>query len=262
MKKSKRYIKKEKKRELINKKTFQYIISKSNLCKHAIRELKLAGYGKGDGDIDDWMYKQVLEDIVVFSSHGNSGMSAPWEINLAKRLCNWDVLTPLKFTDDEWTTEYSLDDTCQNKRKSSVFKYPDGNIKYLDAFSKKVTRRYSYVTKIWINAEDNGSIWGGELYETKNGIMTGRHFRECFIKDEDVKKGWMPKDTIIINCNKIEISENNWIMTAEYNNPDLIRLSQEYNIEWLKSDILENIPEEEVTETLEKTALLNSYKIN
>lgn len=92
MKHSKRYIKKQQKKELINKKVLQHIIRESNLCQHAIKELKLAGYGEGGPN--DWMYQQVLEAIAVFSSHGNSGMSAPWEINLVKRLCNWDVISP------------------------------------------------------------------------------------------------------------------------------------------------------------------------
>ena len=44
MKKSKRYIKKLNKTPLINKRVMNYIINNSNICKHAIRELKLAGY--------------------------------------------------------------------------------------------------------------------------------------------------------------------------------------------------------------------------
>lgn len=50
MKKSKRYIKKLTKTPLINKRVMNYIINNSNICKHAIKELKLAGYGKGNGD--------------------------------------------------------------------------------------------------------------------------------------------------------------------------------------------------------------------
>ena len=47
MKRSKRYIKKQEKK-LINKKALQYIINHSNICRHAIKELKLAGYGNGE----------------------------------------------------------------------------------------------------------------------------------------------------------------------------------------------------------------------
>ena len=54
MKKSKRYIKKQNNKPLINKKVLAKVIRESNICKHAIKELKLAGYG-------------------------NSGGSAPWE---------------------------------------------------------------------------------------------------------------------------------------------------------------------------------------
>lgn len=44
MKKSKRYIKKLNKTPLINKRAMCYIIENSNIVKHAIKELKLAGY--------------------------------------------------------------------------------------------------------------------------------------------------------------------------------------------------------------------------
>lgn len=123
MKKSKRYVKKMEKRSLINKKALSYIISHSNICQYAIKELKLAGYGKGEGGPNDWMYQQVLEAVAVFTSHGNSGSSAPWEIDFVKRLCSWDIISPLTFKDDEWQ-RISGDGTCQNKRKSSIFKDP------------------------------------------------------------------------------------------------------------------------------------------
>lgn len=48
MKRSKRYIKKQTK-SLINKKALAKIIERSNICKHAIKELKLAEY-KTDTD--------------------------------------------------------------------------------------------------------------------------------------------------------------------------------------------------------------------
>lgn len=99
--------------------------------KHAIKELKLAGYGNGEGGPNDWMYQQVIEAIAIFASHGNSGMSAPWEIDLVKRLCNWDIISPLRFTDDEWS-QISSDGTCQNRRKYDVFKEPNEGIRLED----------------------------------------------------------------------------------------------------------------------------------
>lgn len=49
MKKSKRYIKKQNNKPLVNKKVLAKVIRESNICKHAIKELKLAGYGNGEG---------------------------------------------------------------------------------------------------------------------------------------------------------------------------------------------------------------------
>lgn len=69
MKKSKRYIKKQNNKPLINKKVLAKVIRESNICKHAIKELKLAGYGNGEGGPNDWMYQQVIEAVAVFASH-------------------------------------------------------------------------------------------------------------------------------------------------------------------------------------------------
>lgn len=71
-------------KKLINKDVLNDIIANSNICQHAIKELKLAGYGKGEGGPNDWIYQQVLEAVTVFSSHDNSGGSAVFEIELVK----------------------------------------------------------------------------------------------------------------------------------------------------------------------------------
>ena len=52
-----------KKKELINKKVLNRIIKESSLCQHAIKELKLAGYGKGNDYPTDWIYQQIMEII-------------------------------------------------------------------------------------------------------------------------------------------------------------------------------------------------------
>ena len=56
MKKSKRYIKKQNNKPLINKKVLAKVIRESNICKHAIKELKLAGYGNGEGGPNDYTH--------------------------------------------------------------------------------------------------------------------------------------------------------------------------------------------------------------
>lgn len=251
MKRSKRYIKKQEKK-LINKKAFQYIINHSNICRHAIKELKLAGYGNGEGGPNDWMYQQVIEAVAVFASHGNSGMSAPYEIDLVKRLCNWDIISPLRFTDDEWS-QISSDGTCQNRRKSNVFKEPDGSIHYNGAFTKRATSRYSFATKEWTENK-NPICWSGGLFEHKDNVLTGRYFSICLLYEYDIDKGWMPKPTRTINCVEVEISPDNWIMSVDADSTDLLILSCDYIIQWKECPCMKGVRLEDVTPELEEKA--------
>lgn len=249
---SKRYIKKQNNKPLINKKVLAKVIRESNICKHAIKELKLAGYGNGEGGPNDWMYQQVIEAIAVFASHGNSGGSAPWEINLVQKLCDWDIISPLRFTDDEWS-QISSDGTCQNRRKSDVFKEPNGSIHYNGAFTKRATSRYSFATKEWTENK-NPICWIGGLFEHKDNVLTGRYFSICLLQQHDINKGWMPKPTQIIDCVEVEISPDNWIMAVDINNIDLIKLDIIYNIQWKECSCLKGIRLEDVTVELEEEA--------
>lgn len=42
-----------------------------------------------------------------------------------------------------------LDGSCQNKRKSSIFKEPDGSIHDVDAFSKVPVKKFLFATRTW-----------------------------------------------------------------------------------------------------------------
>lgn len=239
-------------KKLINKDVLNDIIANSNICKHAIKELKLAGYGKGEGGPNDWIYQQVLEAVVVFASHDNSGSSAPWEINLVQKLCNWDIISPLRFTDDEWS-QISSDGTCQNIRKYNVFKEPDGNIHYNGAFTKRPISRYNFDTKEWTDNK-NPICWYGGLFECKNNVLTGRYFNTCYLQQRDIINGWTPKPTRNIDCVEIEIAPDNWIMAVDTNDIDLIYLSLDYYIQWENCFCMKDIRLEDVTPELEKKA--------
>lgn len=179
------------KNKLINQKSLNDIISKSPICQHAVRELKFAGYGNGEGGPNDWIYQQILETVAVFASHNNSNTSALWEISLVQKLCNWDIISPLTFKDDEWQ-QISGDGTSQNKRKSSIFKDPDGSIYDIDAFSKKPISTYRFDTKTW-EKNDKDITWHGGLFEHKDNVLTGRYFGICNIWNHEIDKGYMPK---------------------------------------------------------------------
>lgn len=252
MKKSKRYYKKLDKTPLINKRAMRHIIEHSNICKHAIRELKLAGYTPNGNEPANWMYQQVLEAIVVFASHNNSGSSAPWEINLVKNLCNWGVISPLRFTDNEWNV-ISKDGTCQNNRNSSFFKDPDGNIYNIYAFSKKPIKRYKYDTKTWEN-NNTGITWNGGLFEYKDDVLTGRYINRCNLWSYDISKPYTPKEKQVINCVEVEIAPDNWIMAVDADSYQLGLLSCYYYIQWKKCPCMKGIRLEDVTPELEELA--------
>lgn len=252
MKRSKRYIKKQQKKELINKKVLQRIIRESNICQHAIKELKFAGYGKEEGGPNYWMYQQVLEAVAVFASHDNSGSSAPFEIKLVQKLCNWDIISPLRFTDDEWY-QISADGLCQNIRKSDVFKEPNGKIHYNNAFAKRPTGIYSFNTKEWIESKDP-ICWSGGLFEHKDNILTGRYFRNCHLRQYEIDNGWVPKPTKIIDCVEIEISTDNWFTAVNADNTELSSLKILYDIDWLECSCMNGVRLEDVTPELKEKA--------
>lgn len=256
MKRSKRYIKKQQKKSLINKKVLQRIIRESNLCQYAIRELKLAGYGKGAGGPNDWIYQQVLEAVAVFTSHGNSGTSAPFEINLVQKLCSFDVISPLKFTDDEWNKISYCNDEYQNNRKSNIFKDPDGTICDVNAFNNRPTKKYSYSTKEWTDSK-NLCCYSGGLFEFEDGVFTGRYFNRCNLFYFDIHgDGYMPKKPITIDCVEIEVSKDDWIMAVDTHNANLLILSTNYDIQWLNCPCLKGVHLEDMTGALEELAYI------
>lgn len=209
MKKSKRYIKKQNNKPLINKKVLAKVIRESNICKHAIKELKLAGYGNGEDGPNDWMYQQVIEAVAVFASHGNSGSSAPWEINLVQRLCDWDIISPLRFTDDEWS-------------QMVVFIIMELLIHVLLVDIILILKNGLIIKILFVGMVDYLNI---KIMFLLVDILILVYYMNMIIY-----KGWMPKETIYIDCAEVEISPDNWIMAVDKDNTDLLLLSVKYNI--------------------------------
>ena len=98
---------------------------------HAELEFKAAGWVDSDGNFTDEMQglicNQILELLELFDSHGHSGSTAPYAINLFSTLAKFEPIVPLTGEDWEWTDlSYDGDIGYQNKRCSSVFKDADG----------------------------------------------------------------------------------------------------------------------------------------
>lgn len=128
----------------------------------------------------------------------------------------------------------------------------DGSIHDVDAFSKVPVKKFLFATRTWTeNIHKIG--WIGGLFETdENGILTGRYFGRCNVKD--YQNGYMPKGKKEIPCREIEISPDNWIMTVESNNEALIELSKIYDIVWRQCPCLKGIMNTNVTPELERLA--------
>jgi hypothetical protein len=99
----------------------------SNLHSHALMEFKAAKWLDNDGKYSDEMQEaictHVLKLLDVFAEEGHSGSTAPYAVNMFKKLAMFEPLIPLTGEDWEWT-EVSAG-VFQNKRCSRVFKQAD-----------------------------------------------------------------------------------------------------------------------------------------
>ena len=101
---------------------------KSKTVRRAEREFLAAGYIPLDKEQEDgpnkWIQQNVLELLEVFSRQGHSGFSAPFAVEMFRKLAMHEPLVPLTGADDEWTDVG--DGMLQNNRCSHVFKDVDG----------------------------------------------------------------------------------------------------------------------------------------
>lgn len=67
--------------------------------------------------------QDIIDLLSMFYTQGHSGMSAPIAARIFNNAVNFRILSPLKFTDEEWGKSLSYkEDSYQNSRMSSVFK--------------------------------------------------------------------------------------------------------------------------------------------
>lgn len=117
--------------KIINFKTYQEEKEKSNLEKHAERELNMLLDKCEDDQEGKEMQKLInadmMEMVELFANQGHSGFSASYAINMLNKLLNYEPILPLTGEDNEWEKlNYSKDTCYQNKRCPRVFKNEDG----------------------------------------------------------------------------------------------------------------------------------------
>lgn len=256
----KRRIIKKSQKGLINKRALNYIIEHSNICRHAKAELKRAGYGTGKGGPNDWMYEQVMEAVALFSSHSNSGFSALWEINLVKKLCSFDIISPLNLKDDkEWTFIYCKDGNTkvyQNNRLSHFFKEVDGDnirISNIDAFSKKIVKVKRFGAD---NFEENKNptYRSGGFWVIKDGKCTGEYVRKAYLYYYEIYKPYTPKETIKLDTIDVEVSPNNWMSFVDADSIEYTYLTVHYRLAYKDSKTIEGKTLDEIDEFTCSTA--------
>lgn len=99
----------------------------------------------------------------------------------------------------------------------------------------------------------------GDLFEHKDGVLTGRYFSTCYIK-YDPFEGYMPKESININCLEVEFAKDNWIMAVDADDKDLAKLNEEYDIDWKILPSIKDIRLEDYTSNTDKLALKDLNK--
>jgi len=102
----------------------------SNYERHAWNEFRAAGWTDEGNNFKDEMQKAICQHVLallaVFDNEEHSGSSAPYAINLFRKLAMFEPLAPLTGEDWEWFRhDYGDVPTYQNKRMSSVFKQSD-----------------------------------------------------------------------------------------------------------------------------------------
>lgn len=102
----------------------------SNTTRYAMSEFEAAGWvtvadgaEKWTDDMQEHMCKGVLKLLEMFSEEGHSGSSAPYAVEMFKKLAMFEPIAPITGADSEWH-EVS-DGIFQNMRCSHVFKQAD-----------------------------------------------------------------------------------------------------------------------------------------
>lgn len=100
---------------------------------HAMREFQYVGWCDKNGKFNDEMQEAICNGVMkmleIFADESHSGSTAPYAINLFKKIASFEPLGPLTGEDDEWVCHQDGWSNgvavYQNKRMSSVFKQSD-----------------------------------------------------------------------------------------------------------------------------------------
>ncbi|MCD8208492.1 MAG: hypothetical protein LUD72_11185 [Bacteroidales bacterium] len=207
------------------------------LLQFAERELKCAGYTNGGAN--EWTARCVMELLKTFVKQRHNSKPFPYVADLFYRLTKKELLSPLTLAIDEF--EQTCEDLWQNKREPSIFKNSDDGTPYnLHAFIRE-SQQVKTLTDREPKIPDVPRQSYGEIYELKDGVTTGRHFLNCYIKKEEIDAGrYIPKPQIIVPCLEVEASNGNRNCFVEADLPELAVLEASYEVGWMTDERLKD----------------------
>lgn len=209
-------------------------IDDNEILQYAHNELTIYGYNK-----DSKYYNDIIEVIVAISKNNNINSSIKHNISVINKLCDKVPITPLTLKEDEFEQSISFKILYVNKRYNKIYKYLN-KMFVINAYSISPQYILSIKTKKLLPFSTDLS-WKNDVFETKDGILTGRYFNNCYIKECQIKSGYyIPFNTIKLKGIKVEIKEFISIMTIDCENSDLIRLSNLYDIDWKITNAFKN----------------------
>lgn len=222
-------------------------ISDNEILQYAHNELTIAGHNKNSK-----YYNDIIEVIAAISKNNNINSSIKHNISVINKLCDKVPITYLTLKEDEFEQSISSKILYINKRYNKIYKYLN-KMFVTNAYSISPQYILSIKTKKLLPFSTDLS-WKNDVFETKDGVLTGRYFNTCYLQRHHIINGWRPKPTINIDCVEIEIAPDNWIMAVDTNDLDLSYLSLSYDIQWKECSCLKGIRLEDVTPELEKRA--------
>lgn len=177
----------------------------SNTRKFA--ELELDILSKSNIDFENTsLVKDFVPEIIAlvdkFGKSGQSGFSAPFTAkvlsNVIEKLCLQEPIMPILGIDEEWTNVSDIADEpmWQNKRCSGLFKYSNGDVKYVEAIVKRT---------------QNGTTWSGSFWLNKNDYLKNK--KDLKIERKQSIRGFpfIPK-TFYIDVIEEEVAPDDWEM--------------------------------------------------
>lgn len=222
-------------------------IADNEILQYAHNELTIAGHNKNSK-----YYNDIIEVIIDINKNNNINSSIKHNISIINKLCDKVPITPLTLNEDEFEQSIVSKILYINKRYNKIYKYLN-KMCFTNAYSISPQYILSTKTKKLLPFSTDLS-WKSDVFETKQGILTGRYFNTCYLQRHHIINGWTPKPTINIDCVEIEIAPDNWIMAVDANDLDLSYLSLSYDIQWKNCFCMKDIRLEDVTPELEKRA--------